>query len=131
MRRAGEATRPKEVTLKRPYETVVIYDATLSDDTVQSESGKLEEFLRKNAEFEQTVVMGKKHLAYPIRKKKAGVYHLYLYKGEGDVAGMVEKHLKLNASVLRHLSVVRSASVVQPAVATSAPAAAAVAGERA
>jgi len=117
--------------LKRPYETVVIYDATLSDDAILGESGKVEEFLRKNAEFEQTVVMGKKHLAYPIRKKKAGVYHLYLYKGEGDVAGMLEKHLKLNESVLRHLSVARTSAPAQPAVVVSAPATAAVEKERA
>jgi small subunit ribosomal protein S6 len=113
--------------LKRPYETVVIYDATLPDDTIQSESGKLEEFLRKNAEFERTEVIGKKYLAYPIRKKKTGTYHLYLYKGEGDVAGKLEKYLKLNESVLRHLSVVRNPNIAKPT--REVPAAAPVAAE--
>ena len=94
--------------MKRPYETVVIFDATLPDDAIKSESGKLEEFFRKNAEFEKTVVIGKKMLAYPIRKKKTGIFHLYLYIGEGDVAGKLEKHLKLNETVLRHLSVGRA-----------------------
>ncbi len=113
--------------MKRPYETVVIYDATLPDDTIQSESGKLEEFLRKNAEFERTEVLGKKYLAYHIRKKKTGIYHVYVYKGEGDVAGKLEKFLKLNESVLRHLSVVRNPNVTKPA--KEAPAAAPVAAE--
>jgi small subunit ribosomal protein S6 len=108
--------------LKRPYETVVIFDATLPDDTIKSESGKLEEFLKKNAEFEKTEVMGKKYFAYPIGKKKTGVYHLFLYKGEGDVAGKLEKHLKLNETVIRHLSVVRSENVRKPALETPIPA---------
>jgi len=114
--------------LKRPYETVVIYDATLPDEAIAAEHGKLEEFFRKNAEFEQTVVMGKKYFAYPIGKKKTGVYYLYLYRGEGDLAGMVEKQLKLNESVIRHLSVARTVSA-RPAAAV--PAQQAVEGERA
>ncbi len=101
--------------MKRPYETVAIFDATLSDDAVTGEIGKLEEFIRKNSEFERTEVLGKKHLAYPLRKKRSGVYCLYLYKGEGDIAGKVEKHLKLNEAVLRHLSVVRTTSPAKPA----------------
>jgi small subunit ribosomal protein S6 len=115
IRCTSKAVRPKEAQLKRPYETVVIFDATLPDDTIKSESGKLEEFLKKNAEFEKTEVMGKKYLAYPISKKKTGVYYLYLYKGEGDVAGKLEKYLKLNEAVVRHLSVVRSENNRKPA----------------
>jgi small subunit ribosomal protein S6 len=109
----------RRLTLKRPYETVVIFDATLPDDTIQSESGKLEEFFRKNAEFEKTEVMGKKYLAYPIRKKKTGIFHLYLYIGDGDIAGKLEKHLKLNEAVLRHLSVGRVAAAQKAPVAAS------------
>ena len=105
--------------MKRPYETVVIFDATLPDDAIKSESGKLEEFFRKNAEFEKTEVMGKKYLAYPIRKKKTGIFHLYLYNGDGDVAGKLEKHLKLNETVLRHLSVGRVAAAQKAPVAAS------------
>jgi small subunit ribosomal protein S6 len=108
-------------TLKRPYETVVIFDATLPDETIQSENAKLEEFIRKNAEFEKSELMGKKYLAYTIRKKKTGIYYLYLYKGDGDVAGKLEKHLKLNESVLRHLSVVRSENSAKPNMTTPLP----------
>ena len=104
--------------MKRPYESIVIFDGALSDETIKSENGKIEEFLSKNAEFESTVAWGKKHLAYPLKKKKTGVYHLYLYKGEGDVAGKLEKFLKLNDAVLRHLSVVRSGKPARPVAPT-------------
>jgi small subunit ribosomal protein S6 len=110
--------KPKDqrrFALKRPYESVIIFDGTLSDDAITGESGKIVEFLSKNAEFESTVVWGKKHLAYPLRKKKTGVYHQYLYKGEGNVAAKLDKFLKLNEAVLRHLSVVRSDRPAKPA----------------
>jgi small subunit ribosomal protein S6 len=118
--------KPKDqrrFALKRPYESVVIFDGTLSDDAISGESGKIEEFLTKNAQFESTVVWGKRHLAYPIRKKKTGVYHLFLYQGEGNVAAKLDKFLKLNETVLRHLSVVRVDRPVKPALAVAAPSA--------
>jgi small subunit ribosomal protein S6 len=116
--------------LKRPYESIVIFDGTLADDAITGESGKIVEFLSKNAEFESTVVWGKKHLAYPLRKKRTGVYHLFLYKGEGNVAAKLDKFLKLNEAVLRHLSVVRVDRPVKPAPAAVAagPSAAATPG---
>jgi len=105
--------------LKRPYESIVIFDGTLSDDTIIGESKKIEEFLAKNAAFESTAVWGKRHMAYIIKKKKTGVYHLFNYTGEGDIAGKLDKFLKLNEAVLRHITVARvdrqaKADVVAP-----------------
>lgn len=87
----------------------MIFDGTLPEDAVQKESAKIEEFIKLNAEFERTDIWGKKSLAYTIRKKKAGVYHLFIYKGDSEknYAGKIDKLLKLNESVLRHLTVVR------------------------
>jgi len=93
--------------LKRPYESIVIFDGTLSEDTITSESGKIQEFISRNAEFEKLDVWGKKYLAYTINKKKNGVYHRFVYSGEGNLAAMLDKFLKLNDNVLRHLTVVR------------------------
>ena len=123
----GAPVKPKDqrrFALKRPYESIVIFDGALSDDAISGESGKIEEFLSKNMEFESTVVWGKRHLAYPIRKKKTGIYHLYLYKGDGNVTAKLEKFLKLNEAVLRHLSVVRVDRPVKPALAVTGTAAA-------
>jgi small subunit ribosomal protein S6 len=95
--------------LKQNYETVVIFDGTLPEDTVQKESAKIEEFIKSNAEFERVDAWGKKSLAYMIKKKKNGVYHLFIYKGDSEknYAGKIDKLLKLNDAVLRHLTVVR------------------------
>jgi len=91
----------------RPYETAVVIDGTLSDDTIQKEQEKLEEFFKSNSEFEKVDVWGKRPLAYTIKKKKIGHYAVFIYKAEGDIAGMFDKHVKLNEAVLRHLTVVR------------------------
>lgn len=95
--------------MKRPYETMVVFDGTQSDETLHKEQAQLEEFLKQNASFEKTDVWGKKTLAYTIRKKKLGYYCLFLYEGEGGVINTLERQLKLNELVLRYLTVARDA----------------------
>lgn len=102
--------------MKRPYESIIIFDGTLSEDSISSESGKIQEFISKNAQFENLDVWGKKHLAYMLKKKKSGVYHRFVYTAEGDIAAKLEKFLKLNETVLRHLTVVRVDRTIKAAV---------------
>jgi len=91
----------------RPYETAVVIDGTLADDTIRKEQEQLEEFFKANSEFEKTDEWGKRALAYTIRKKKTGHYVIFSYKAEGGVPAAFEKHIKLNENILRHLTVVR------------------------
>lgn len=94
--------------MKQSYETVMIFDGTLPDETIQKECTKLEEFIKLNAEFERVDVWGKRQLAYMINKKKTGIYLVYYFKAESkaDIANKIDKYLKLNETVIRHLTVV-------------------------
>ena len=93
--------------MKRPYETVIVFDGTQSDDVLHKEQSQIEEFLKQNAVFEKTDIWGKRGLAYPIKKKRLGYYCLFLYEGEGGIINALERQLKLNEVVLRYLTVVR------------------------
>jgi len=91
----------------RHYETTVAIDGTLSDDAIQKEQQALEDFFKSNSEFEKIDVWGKRPLAYTINKKRMGHYVVYYYKAEGTVPAAFEKLIKLNESILRHLTIVR------------------------
>ena len=93
--------------MKRPYETMVVFDGTLPDDVLQKEQKMVEELLSQNAEFEKTDVWGKKSLAYTIRKKRTGYYCLFLFICDHDIVPVIDKHVKHNDNILRHLTVVR------------------------
>ena len=92
----------------RPYESMIIFDGTLPEDVVQKEQQQLEDFFKSIGTFQKTEVWGKRQLAYSIRKKRSGYYFLFLYEAEGQVAGSLEKHIKLNETILRHLTVVKN-----------------------
>lgn len=94
--------------MKRPYETVVLFDGALPDEVVQKEQKAIEDVISQSATLERIDSWGKRQLAYSIKKKKTGVYVVFNYEGEGSVVLALEKHFKLNESVLRHLTCVRN-----------------------
>lgn len=93
--------------MKRPYEAMVVFDGTLSDESLQKEQKQFEELLSHHTDFEKTDIWGKKTLAYPIRKKRTGYYCLFLFSASGDLVPIIDKHVKHNDRILRHLTVVR------------------------
>lgn len=94
--------------MKRPYETVVLFDGTLPDEVVQKEQKAIEGIISQSATLERIDTWGKRQLAYNVKKKRTGLYVVFNYEGEGNVVLALEKHFKLNESVLRHLTCVRN-----------------------
>lgn len=97
--------------MKRPYETMVIFDGSQPDDVVLKEKEKIEKFLKEHADFEKTVPWGKRPMAYEIKKKKSGDYYLFVFQGDELAVAALEKQLKLNEKIIRFLSVVRDTRV--------------------
>ena len=48
---------------------------------------------------------GKRRLAYPIAKRREGIYHYLQAEAKGETVAEVERKLKLSDDVLRHLVV--------------------------
>jgi len=57
----------------------------------------------KGATIKDVTVLGKKHLAYPIRKQTEGIYLLIHVKGDSLKIGDIQKEAKFGADVIRFL----------------------------
>ena len=88
------------------YETLFVSAPTLTEE---EERTSVEGFSRVVAEGGGNLVaserMGRRRLAYPIRKHADGVYVRFLYDAEPAVPKELERRLRLADSVLRALTV--------------------------
>ena len=93
--------------MARPYETVLIFDSSLDDPSVEE---KIDRFKRILSSDDPTVVQttnwGRRKLAYPIGKKEQGVYAILRYQAERDALAEFERVARLDEQILRHLTVV-------------------------
>lgn len=90
----------------RQYETMVIYDAMLSDDAIASEVKAVEAKITAAGEILRRDDWGKRKLAYTIKGKTHGYYVIFYYKAESNVAASLEAAFKINENVLRWMTLV-------------------------
>ena len=93
--------------MKRDYELVFVVDGSIPEDQAVKERESLEGFLTTNgAELNPVADWGKRQLAYEINKKKSGYYSFFTFSAEGTIVEKIERNIKLNPKVIRHLLVV-------------------------
>jgi small subunit ribosomal protein S6 len=88
------------------YETVFITVPTLTEDEERTiVDGMARIVTDGGGDFTANDRMGRRRLAYPIRKFEDGVYTLFLYDSESDVPKELDRRFRLSDKVLRHLTV--------------------------
>ncbi len=89
------------------YELMYILASSVSDDLIPQTSAQVEQFVTDlgGTEVSQEL-LGKKKLAYPIRKTRNGHYGVINFSMEGNGANLLDAKLRTQkATVIRHIIV--------------------------
>jgi len=86
------------------YETVLIVDGMLDDPTIEAQIAKAEEFIRSKGELKNTTRLGKRRMAYTIKKKNYGYYVVFTYRGDGKLVSDMEQIFRYDEQVVRYLT---------------------------
>lgn len=98
------------------YEILLLLDPDLDEDRESEIVARTRETVeRSNGIWERHDVWGRRKLAYEIRHKGEGSYHLLLFKSDPEVLNEISRVLRITDGVLRHLAVRRPKSAT-PAV---------------
>ena len=91
----------------RFYECMYISKQSVSDDEVATFVGVLDSTLKTHGgQIEKYKVLGVSQLAYPIKKKKRGLYVLMYFSAPGSALSQIRRKLSFRDDVLRHLILV-------------------------
>lgn len=88
----------------KKYELMFILTPNFTEDEVAGEAKKvLDQLTKLGATITHVVDLGKKKLAYPIKKQRHGYYQLVEFTAEGPVLSAIDNTLRLDQTILRHL----------------------------
>jgi small subunit ribosomal protein S6 len=91
----------------KKYETVIVFDPTLDEERISTKVQDLERRIREaGGDVQATNHWGKRKLAYPMGKKENGLYVMLQYVSPGGEIAEVDRALRLDDTVLRHMTVV-------------------------
>jgi len=85
------------------YEGLFIFPESLDEEALDQAIGRVKEELEKlGGSVESTTRIGKKTFARPLKKQKAGLYVVAMFKLEGSRMDAFKARLKLSTNVFRH-----------------------------
>ncbi|MGL5330037.1 MAG: 30S ribosomal protein S6 [Peptostreptococcaceae bacterium] len=88
------------------YELVYVVKPNADEEAREAVMNKVKEVVATAGEIVNVDVWGNKKLAYPIAKFNEGHYVLVNFKSAVDVPKEIDRNLKINENVIRHMIVV-------------------------
>jgi len=91
---------------KKFYESYIIIDGNLEENAIEEEIKKNEALLVKNdIEIVNIDKIGRKRLAYPIKKRQNGYYVCFEILAPANVITKLERSYILDENILRYLTI--------------------------
>ncbi|MGK7927010.1 MAG: 30S ribosomal protein S6 [Spirulina sp.] len=91
--------------MSRNYEMMFVLRPDLSDERVRETIDKYKQMLGDYGSTEINIqILGKRRLAYPIKKFQDGTYVLVTYQAEGEQVAPVERSMRFSEEVIRYLT---------------------------
>ena len=92
--------------MKRPFDTIVIFDAGLDEATVAQKIQKIEGLIKTSeGEISKLEKWGKRKLAYDIKKKNEGNYVYFFHNSEPTVVEQLLGMFRFDESILKSLTI--------------------------
>ena len=87
------------------YELVYVVRPNAEDEVKEALLNKIQEVISANGEVEKVDTWGNRKLAYQIAKFSEGFYVLVNFKASADLPKELDRNLKINENVIRHMIV--------------------------
>ena len=90
----------------RVYESAVLINAALDDETIKNLISRIKETISTNGgEILEVEDWGRKRLAYQVKKSKIGYYAIFRFSSTPDLVPKIERNYQLDENILRYLTI--------------------------
>lgn len=87
---------------------MVIFDSALEEEALKEEVSKVEELIRReNGSVDKVDLWGRRRLAYPVNKKREGIYAVFYFQAEPESLREIDRVMKIDQKVMRFMIVKR------------------------
>ena len=85
------------------YESVIIINPNLEQEVTKSVIKKFEDLINTEGKVESIDEMGKRKLAYEIKKHKEGYYVVYNFEAKPELIAELERNYRIDDSVIKFI----------------------------
>ena len=87
------------------YESVIIINPSVDDDKLKDLEKRFTDLINKDGKLEKVDELGKKKLAYEVRKNKEGIYVVFYFEANPSLIAELERNYRITDEVIKFLVV--------------------------
>ena len=87
------------------YESVIIINPSADEDKVKSLIDKFSDLINKQGKVTKVDNMGKRKLAYEVKKNKEGIYVVFYFEAEPSLIAELERNYRITDEVIKFIVV--------------------------
>ncbi len=87
------------------YESVIIISPSVDEDKVKALTDKFSDLINKHGKVEKVDNLGKKKLAYEVKKNKEGIYAVIYFEAEPTLIAELERNYRITDEVIKFIVV--------------------------
>ena len=89
------------------YESVVIINPSVEEEKVKELSQKFTDIINNDGKVEKVEELGKKKLAYEVKKNKEGYYVVYTFEAKPELIAELERNYRITDEIIKFIVVRR------------------------
>lgn len=87
------------------YESIIIINPSVEEQGVKDLTQRFTDLINKNGKAESVEDMGKRKLAYEVKKNKEGTYILFTFEANPDSISELERNYRITDEVIKFITV--------------------------
>ena len=87
------------------YESVIIINPSVDEDKVKGLIDKFSDLINKQGKVTKVDTLGKKKLAYEVKKNKEGIYVVFYFEAEPSLIAELERNYRITDEVIKFIVV--------------------------
>lgn len=87
------------------YESVVIINPNVDEEGIKSLVQKFETLINTDGKVEKAEELGKRRLAYEVKKNKEGYYVIFHFEGNTSLIAELERNYRITDEVIKFMTI--------------------------
>ena len=87
------------------YESVVIINPTVEEENMKALISKFTEIINKDGKVEKVDELGKKQLAYDVKKFSEGFYAVFYFEANPDLITELERNYRITDEIIKFMTI--------------------------
>ena len=87
------------------YESIIIINESVDEQGVKEVTQRFTDLINKNGKVESVEDMGKRKLAYEVKKNKEGSYVLFNFEANPELITELERNYRISDEIIKFITV--------------------------